>query len=72
MIDITTDPDYANIYDDVPVEEEDDEELMEDLRFFMAHVDDMSMDMTLYQKAVYQHKSMFIADPNWAVGLLLL
>lgn len=68
MIDITKDPSYADIYERMPVEQPGDVEMAEDRRFFMKNVEDLSMNMTFYQKEINQHKNMFIADGDWSVS----
>lgn len=68
MLDISKDPDYANVYDNIPVDQPGDVEMAEERRFFMSHVDDLSMQMTLFQKTVKQHRNMFVVDSSWLIS----
>lgn len=51
-MDITKDPEYVNVYDNIKPMDTDAEEA----KFFMSHVDDMAMIMTVYQRSIVQHK----------------
>ena len=71
MIDITTDPDYAHVYDCLPIEQPGDIDMAEDRRFFMSHVNDLSMNMTLFQHSIQQHKHLFITDSDWSISSVI-
>ena len=71
MLDITKDPDYKGIYDNIPLEQPADLEMAEERRFFMNHADDLNMYITLFQKTVQQHHNMFIVDPDWSVSSMV-
>lgn len=68
LLDVTKDQDYSNVYDKLPVESIGDAEMAEERRFFMSHVEDLMMQMTLYQNKVLHHKDMFIMDSSWVVS----
>ncbi|CAD5114678.1 DgyrCDS3724 [Dimorphilus gyrociliatus] len=63
-MDITKDPEYANVYDNLKTMDTDAEEA----KFFMNHVDDMAMIMTIYQRAIIQHRNLFLIDADWIVS----
>ena len=48
-MDIAKDPDYANIYDKLPNDSLGNSETRDEMRFFMSNVEDVSMQMTLFQ-----------------------
>lgn len=48
-MDITKDPDYAKVYDDLPVDIPNDEEMEAEQAFFMSHTENLSMQLTLAQ-----------------------
>ena len=68
MIDVTRDPDYERIYDKLPVEQPGDAEMAEERRYFMQHVEDLSMSMTLFQRSVKQYRNLFVLEPDWIVS----
>lgn len=68
LTDITKDPDYASIYDKLPTETPGDQEMAEERKFFMSHVEDLMMQMTLYQNNVSHYKDLFLMDSKWAVS----
>ena len=49
MLDISKDPDYRKIYDKLPEDESGDAAMLEEMKFFMSHVDDLSMQITMLQ-----------------------
>ena len=71
MINIADDPDYSNVYDDLPQEEAGDSETAEERRFFMSHADDLSMEMTVFQKSVQQHQNLFLLDTDWSISSIV-
>ena len=68
MLDVSSDPDYAEIYDKLPGDPSGDMEASEEKRFFMNHVDGLSMQMTLFQKSVHQHHNLFVMDPDYLIS----
>ncbi|XP_064647682.1 ankyrin and armadillo repeat-containing protein-like isoform X2 [Lineus longissimus] len=68
MLDITKDPDYADVYDKLPEEQPGDIEMAEERRFFMSRVEDLSMQITAFQKTVQLHHNLFVLDPDWLVS----
>ena len=53
MLDISKDPDYSKIYDKLPRDEPGDTDMLEEMRFFMSHVDELSMQITMLQVLLY-------------------
>ena len=49
MLDISKDPDYSKIYDKLPRDEPGDTDMLEETRFFMSHVDNLSTQITMLQ-----------------------
>ena len=68
MIDVSNDPDFESVYDKLPMEVPGDMEMAEERRFFMSHVDDLAMRMTLIQRSIQQYKNLFVVDPDWLVS----
>ncbi len=71
MLDISKDPNYATAYDKLPVEQPGDTEMMEERRFFMSHVDDLSMQMTFFQRSVQQYKNLFVMDSDYLISSIV-
>ena len=71
MIDVTKDPDYEHVYDKLPVEQPGDTEMAEERRYFMSKVEDLSMQMTLFQKNIKQYKNLFVLEPDWIVSSIV-
>ncbi|XP_067649055.1 ankyrin and armadillo repeat-containing protein-like [Haliotis asinina] len=71
LMDITKDPDYSTAYDNLPVEQPGDTDMIQEGRFFMSHVDELTMRMTFSQNAVSHHKDMYIVDADWAVSSIV-
>ena len=67
-MDVTKDPDYSSAYNKLPVESPGDTEMAEERRFFMSHVDDLMMQMTVYQNKVLHCKNIFVMDSDWVVS----
>lgn len=68
MYDITKDPDFTDIYNKMPTEQPGDSEMAEERRFFMSHVEHLSMHLTFFQQNVQRHKDMFITDSDFMVS----
>ncbi|KAL8609317.1 hypothetical protein ACOMHN_048873 [Nucella lapillus] len=68
LCDITTDPDFADAYCHLPVEQPGDPKVVEERRFFMTHVDDLCMEMHLYQRHVAFHNNLFLVDAHHFVS----
>ncbi len=71
MMDITKDPDYTKVYESLPVEQPGDVDMAEERRYFMSHVEDLTMRMTVYQNAVLHHKDMYLVDADWSVSSII-
>ena len=68
MLDITKDPDYANAYSQLPSELPGDSEMADEKKFFMSHVDSLSMQLTFTQNSIMQHENLFVIDSDWLVS----
>ncbi|GFO42024.1 ankyrin and armadillo repeat-containing protein-like, partial [Plakobranchus ocellatus] len=68
LIDITKDPDFAKIYDGLPLEIPGDAEMAEERRFFMSHVENLSMQMTMTQEEVLFYKNIYFVDAHYHVS----
>ncbi|CAG5120159.1 unnamed protein product, partial [Candidula unifasciata] len=71
LIDITKDADYAHVYDKLPEDIPDDEEVAEERQFFMSFVDDMAMQLTFSQETVENYKNMYIVNANYYVSSIV-
>lgn len=67
MIDITKDPEYADVYNDLPPDQSGDLDLAEERRFFMNHVDDIIMRMIVFTKSLSLHRNLFLLDSDWSI-----
>ena len=67
MTDITSDADFTHAYDKLPVEQPGDAEMAEERRFFMSHVDDIVLQLTLFQNTVTYFRDMFVVDADFLV-----
>ncbi|RUS87780.1 hypothetical protein EGW08_004445 [Elysia chlorotica] len=68
LIDITKDPDFAKIYDQLPLEIPGDAEMGEERRFFMSHADNLSMHMTMSQGDALFYKNLYLVDAKYHVA----
>ncbi|XP_070211365.1 ankyrin and armadillo repeat-containing protein-like isoform X4 [Littorina saxatilis] len=68
LMDITKDPDFADAYSKLPVEQPGDPDMAEERRFFMAHVESLSMHLNFFQQSVTSHKNMFVVDSEFLVS----
>lgn len=64
--DVAKDPDYQGIYERLEKKNAS-EGAVNELKFFMKHVDDVAMQLTLFQQSVNQHKNMFLVDADWTI-----
>ena len=67
MLDVTKDPDYADVYKNLPVEQAGDTDMAEERRFFMSNVDNINMRMTIFQNTLEMHKNLFVLDYDWSI-----
>ena len=69
--DTNKDPEYANAYDELEIEEEHyfkgmtENEVKEELNFFMSNVDDLGLQITMYLNQVKQYKNLFEIDSDY-------
>jgi hypothetical protein len=68
LMDVTKDPDFVGAYEDLPSETPGDKTFEEERRFFMQHVNDLSLRLTLYQDNIFQFKNLFVIDADWTVS----
>ncbi|XP_005090203.1 ankyrin and armadillo repeat-containing protein [Aplysia californica] len=71
LLDITKDPDFGNIYDEMPAEIAGDAEMAEERRFFMSHVDSLSMKLTFCQDKAESYKNMYIVQADYEVSSIV-
>ncbi|XP_033103193.1 ankyrin and armadillo repeat-containing protein-like isoform X2 [Anneissia japonica] len=62
MLDITKDPDFTGIYDNMKLFPMSIHDANMDKKLFMSYVNDMSVQMILRHQNVYQHHNMFLYD----------
>lgn len=70
-MDITKDPDFQGAYDDLPTEMPGDKSFEDEQKFFMHHVNDISLRLTFYQESIHQFKNLFVIDSDWTVSSVL-
>ena len=68
LLDISKDPVFSTIFDNLPKDCVSDKEVSEEQSYFMQHVNDFSMQLTLYQESVQQYKNLFVVDSAWSVS----
>ncbi|CAG5120110.1 unnamed protein product, partial [Candidula unifasciata] len=71
LIDITKDPDYARVYDDLPVDIPNDEEMAQEREFFMSHIDNLSMQMTLFQEHMENYKNLYLVNSRYNISSII-
>lgn len=69
MIDVTEDPDYANIYE--PIAGEREEKFSDERRFFMTHVDSLLLRIVFHQNSIQQFRNLFVVDTEWDVDSVI-
>ncbi|PIK39875.1 hypothetical protein BSL78_23293 [Apostichopus japonicus] len=68
MIDITRDPDYATIYDDMRLFPMSKKDANQDKKLFMQYVDKMGLTMTWRQDSISQQDNVFLVDSKSEVA----
>eukprot|EP00058_Branchiostoma_floridae_P008346 XP_002593834.1 hypothetical protein BRAFLDRAFT_75707 [Branchiostoma floridae] len=70
MMDVSKDPEYAQVYGDQPETEKmkDEHATLEERKLFMRHVENFSLQMTVYQTSVQQHKNLFLMESDWNIA----
>ncbi|XP_063964781.1 ankyrin and armadillo repeat-containing protein-like isoform X3 [Lytechinus pictus] len=71
MIDVTKDPDYATIYDNMRLFPMSKHDANIDKRLFMQYVNNMSVQLTWRQKTIQQHNNLFVIDAAYEVSGVL-
>ncbi|XP_022079769.1 ankyrin and armadillo repeat-containing protein-like isoform X2 [Acanthaster planci] len=62
MMDITKDPDFANIYDNMRLFPMSEHDAMADKRLFMQYAEDVSIQLTWRQRTIRQYQNLFLVD----------
>ena len=71
ILDMAIDPELAEAYDALPVENKDDLGAIEKRRHFIKHVDELALKLTLFQNTVNQHQNMFLIDANYHISSIV-
>jgi hypothetical protein len=45
--------------------------MADELCFFMSHVDDLSVQMSIFQSSMHQHQNLFLVDSDWQISSLV-
>ena len=69
--DLAKDPELAQAYDALPVENKDDPAAAEEKRHFMKYVDELALKLTLFQNTVNQHQNMFLIDASYHISSIV-
>lgn len=67
MMDITKDPDFTGIYNNMRLFPMSEHDANADKRLFMQYVDDMSVQLTWRQKSIQQHQNLFMIDADFEI-----
>ncbi|XP_038077595.1 ankyrin and armadillo repeat-containing protein-like isoform X2 [Patiria miniata] len=71
MMDITKDPDFAGIYDNMRLFPMSEHDANADKRLFMQYVDDLSIQLTWRQRTIQQHQNLFVVDAAYEATSLV-
>ena len=71
MLDITKDPDFSGIYDNMRLFPMSEHDANLDKRLFMQYVTNMSMQLTFRQLSIMQHENLFVLDADFNVSSLV-
>ncbi|ELU04066.1 hypothetical protein CAPTEDRAFT_159631 [Capitella teleta] len=71
LLDISKDPDFSTAFDKLPVDEPGDSDIANECRYFMSHVEELSMQMTVFQNSVHQHENLFLVDSDWLISSIV-
>ncbi len=71
MLDITKDPDFNGIYDNMRLFPMSEHDANLDKRLFMQYVSDMSMQLIFRQLSVQQHENLFVLDAGFDISSLV-
>lgn len=66
-MDITKDPDFSSIYNNMRLFPMSEHDANADKRLFMQYVDDMSVQLTWRQDSIQQHQNLFMIDTAYEV-----
>ncbi|BFY97941.1 hypothetical protein BsWGS_00981 [Bradybaena similaris] len=71
LMDITKDPDYAKVYDNLPVDIPNDEEMEVEKAFFMSHVENLSMQLTLVQDHMETMRNLYLVNSSYNISSII-
>lgn len=71
MIDIGKDPDYCDAYNDLQFDNDDDPDMIKERIHFMKHVEDICMQMTLFQKKVMHEKDIYMMESDMTISSIV-
>lgn len=68
LIDITMDKDYARVYDSNDSSNSStEEEINDERKFFMSHVENLTLKILFHQNSIQQFRNLFVVDSAWDV-----
>lgn len=65
------DPDYCEAYNDLQFDNEDDPDMIKERIHFMKHIEDICMQMTLYQKKVMHEKDIYMMEADMTISSIV-
>ncbi|XP_065929233.1 ankyrin and armadillo repeat-containing protein isoform X4 [Magallana gigas] len=71
MVDMGKDPDYCDAYNDLQFDNEDDPDMIKERIHFMKHIEDICMQMTLYQKKVMHEKDIYMMEADMTISSIV-
>lgn len=71
MVDMGKDPDYCEAYNDLQFDNEDDPDMIKERIHFMKHIEDICMQMTLYQKKVMHEKDIYMMEADMTISSIV-
>ena len=71
IMDLSADPLFAKAYANMLVENKEDPRIMEEKHYFMKHLDELALKMTISQKSINQHQNMFLLDSSYHISSVI-
>nr|XP_022304476.1 ankyrin and armadillo repeat-containing protein-like isoform X3 [Crassostrea virginica] len=71
MVDMGKDPDYCDAYNDLQFDNDDDPDMTKERIHFMKHVEDICMQMTLYQKKIMHEKDIYMMESDLMISSIV-
>nr|XP_022304703.1 ankyrin and armadillo repeat-containing protein-like isoform X2 [Crassostrea virginica] len=71
MVDMGKDPDYCDAYNDLQFDNDDDPDMTKERIHFMKHVEDICMQMTLYQKKIMHEKDIYMMESDLTISSIV-